>query len=275
MKQVLKILPVDLDASKCILVCEICNEGFSYVVKDDDKNTYVAIGVFQFEKSRSDDNYSVMLQNELQQQSVLSENFKKVYLIYSVEESVLIPFSLYTSSEADNVLNLIHGDLQSEVSILTDVIDENEIYNCYRITTGIFDLFKSMFPGAVTLHQYSVLIKQVPPEKDKLLIIFYPKKMVLMLNKNGTTRFINTFSYNTTEDVLYILLNTCRQFEADDIPVEISGMIEANSQTAVEIYKYFTSVNFAKLPARSNFSEQITRLPSHYFSYIFEIDACG
>ena len=74
-----------------------------------------------------------------------------------------------------------------------------------------------------------MLLKQVPAEEDKLLIIFYPKKVVVMLNKNGSTQFINTFSYTTADDVLYILLNTCKQFEAENIPVEISGMIEMNS----------------------------------------------
>ena len=96
-----------------------------------------------------------------------------------------------------------------------------------------------------------------------------------MLNKNGSLLFINTFSYNTNEDVLYILLNTCQQFEAENIAVEISGMIEINSILAEEIYKYFSSVSFAKLPAGCNFSEEIQRLPSHYFSYLFETDVCG
>ena len=200
-----------------MLVCEISNDGFSYAIKDDDKNAYVAVAAFQFEKSSRADDYSVMLRNEVQQQPLLSGDFKKVFLTYSFEESVLVPFSLYNSGKTDNVLNLIHGDLQSNASVLTDVIDENEIYNSYRIPTDILNIFKSKFPDAVTRHQYSVLIKQAPAETDKLLVIFYPKKIVLMLNKNGSILFINTFSYNTNEDVLYILLNTCKQFEAEDI----------------------------------------------------------
>ena len=273
LKAVLEILPVDLDAQKCTLVFEISNEGFSYAIKDDD-NAYVAVAVFHFDKSTGVDDYSIILQNELQRQSLLSGNFKKVYIMYSFGESVLIPFSLYNSRENNNVLNLIHGDLQNNVSVLTDVIAENGIYNSYRVPTPVLNVIKSKFPDAVNRHQYSVLLKQVPAEEDKLLIIFYPKKVVMMLNKNGSTQFINTFSYDTADDVLYILLNTCKQFEVENIPVEISGMLEMNSALSKEIHKYFSSVSFTELPAGCNYSEEITKHPSHYFSYIFAVDSC-
>ena len=273
LKPVLEILPVDIDAKKCILVCEISNEGFSYVIKDDD-NAYVALAVFQYNKSKGSDDYSNILQNELQQQPLLSGNYKKVYIMYSFGECVLIPFSLYNSHENINVLNLIHGDLQSNVSVLTDVITENGIYNSYRVSTPVLRVIKSKFPDAVNRHQYSVLLKQVPAEGNKLLIIFYLKKVVVMLHKNGGPQFINTFAYDSAEDVLYILLNTCKQFEVKNIPVEISGMIEKNSALSQDIHKYFSSVSFAELPAGCNYSEEITKHPSHYFSYIFAVDSC-
>jgi hypothetical protein len=273
LKAVLEILPVDLDAHKCTLVFEISNEGFSYAIKDDN-NAYIAVAVFHFDKSTGVDDYSIILQMELQRQPLLSGNFKKVYIMYSFGESVLIPFSLYNSRENTNVLNLIHGDLQSNISVLTDVIAENGIYNSYRVPTPAVSVIKSKFPHAVNRHQYSVLLKQVPAEEDKLLIIFYPKKVVMMLNKNGSTQFINTFSYDTADDVLYILLNTCKQFEVANIPVEINGMLEVNSGLSKEIHKYFSSVSFTKLPAGCNYSEEITRHPVHYFSYIFAVDSC-
>lgn len=272
MKAVLEILPFDLDAYKCTLVFEISNEGFSYAIKDDEKNTYVAVAVFHFDKSTGAD--PIILQNELQQQSLLAGNFGKVYLMHSFGESVLIPFSLYNSRENSNVLNLIHGDLQSNVSVLTDIIPKNRIYNCYRVSAPVLSVLKSKFPGAENIHQYSVLLQQVPAAGDKLLIIFYPKKVVIMLTKNGNTQFINTFSYDTAADVLYILLNTCKQFEVENIAVEISGMIEINSALSKEIHQYFNTISFAERPAGHNYSEEITKHPSHYFSHIFAVDSC-
>jgi uncharacterized protein YuzE len=95
----------------------------------------------------------------------------------------------------------------------------------------------------------------------------------MMLHTNGITQFINTFSYDTANDVLYIMLNTCKQFDVENIPVEITGMLEMNSSLSLEIHKYFSPVSFTQLPAGHNYSEEITKYPAHYISYIFAIDS--
>ena len=133
---------------------------------------------------------------------------------------MLIPFYLYDSQENRNALNLIHGDLQDNASILTDVIAKHEIYNSYRVSTPVLSVLKSKFPEAINRHQYTVLLKQVPAEEDKLLAIFYSKKIVVMLNKNKSTQFINTFAYTTAEEVLYILLNTCNNLRLKTSPLK-------------------------------------------------------
>ena len=66
--------------------------------------------------------------------------------MYSFAESVLIPFALYSSLENENVLNLVHGDLQNNTSVLTDLITESGVYNAYRVSTPILNVFKSKFP---------------------------------------------------------------------------------------------------------------------------------
>ena len=36
--------------------------------------------------------------------------------------------------------------------------------------------------------------------------------------------------------------------------------------------KYFDTIHFSLLPGNRNFSEEILKLPAHYFSHIFAID---
>ena len=50
MKALFEILPEGIDAANCVLVCEISNEGFSYAIKNEEQNKYVAVAVFHFEK---------------------------------------------------------------------------------------------------------------------------------------------------------------------------------------------------------------------------------
>jgi hypothetical protein len=274
MKALFEILPSGIEPDKCILVCEINNENFSYLIKNEAQNMYVALAVFEFEKSSDENEYGNILQGLIESQPLLQGIFKKVCVIYSYNESVLIPFTLYSSLENESVLNLVHGNLQNDSVVLTDLVTEDGVYNAYRVPLKIQNVINSKFPGAENIHQYSALLKQTATAGDKLFIIFYPNRILVKLNKNGHVALINSFVYNTPEDVSYILLNICKQFDVKNIPVEVSGLIERDSILFKEIYKYFEVIDFASLHGGANYSEQITRQPAHYFSHIFAYDLC-
>ncbi|MGH2647828.1 MAG: DUF3822 family protein [Ginsengibacter sp.] len=274
MNTLFEILPGSIDAVNCILICEMSNEGFSYAIKNEEQRQYVALAVYQFKNGTGPGDYGNILHEVIQAQSLLSMNFKKVYIVYSFAECVSIPFSLYSSLENENVLNLVHGDCQSNTSVLTDLVTGGGIYNAYRVSAPILNVLQSKFPDADNLHQYSVLLQQPRREGDKLNIIFYPQRIVLKLNKNSRTELLNSFTYSTAEDVSYILLNACKQFEIENVPVEVSGLIEKDSALFKELYKYFETVDLAPLPAGCSYAEEIIQQPSHYFSHIFAVDSC-
>ena len=160
MKALFEILPEGIDAANCVLICEISNEGFAYAIKNEEQNKYVAVAVFHYEKGIDDNDHESNLYLVTKAQSILAGNFRKVCIIYSFAESVLIPFALYSSMENENVINLVHGDIQTNTSILTDLVTESGVYNAYRVSTPVYNVIKSQFPFASGIHQYSVLLKQ-------------------------------------------------------------------------------------------------------------------
>ena len=274
MKVLFEILPQINASDNYILVAEISAEGFSFAVKNEDDKSYVAAAIFQFEKETDSKGHANELEELFAEQPLLTSGFKKVSISWSFKESVLIPFNLYSSLENENVINLIHGDVAPDTSILTDLIAAKGIYNAYRVPAPFYHLLQSKFPGAENTHQYSVLLNSEPSKRDGLFIIFYPNRILVMLTKNGRNEFINSFCFATPEDVSYILLNTCKQFDISKPPLEVAGLIERNSNLFKEIYKYFEVINFANLPGACNYAEEILKQPSHYFSHIFAIDPC-
>ena len=66
MKALFEILPESIDAANCILVCEISNEGFSYAIKNEEQNRYVAVAVFQFEKGTDNNDHGNILHDVIQ-----------------------------------------------------------------------------------------------------------------------------------------------------------------------------------------------------------------
>lgn len=276
MNPIFEILPLStFDAENCVLLCEVSNEGFSYCIKDEVANHALGLAIYHFEKKKPPVGFPIDLQVIFHQKEILSQKYKKVLISYSFPQSALIPFPLYNKEKNPTLMNMLHGDLYSNEMILTDVISGQSIYNCYRIPVSIFEVMQNQYQNAESTHQYSILLKNPIPENDKLSIIFYTQKMVVSLITNGKHQLINSFNYHTPEDASYILLNICHQFEIKSITLEISGLLEENSSLYKEIYKFFTEIEFTKLPAGMNYSEEITRYPPHYFSSIFTIDSCA
>lgn len=274
MRTVFEILPSSFDPETSKLLCEVSNEGFSFCIKDEEKNSFVGLGIYHFDKNKPPVGFPIALQIIFHQKEILSKKFKKVCVIYSFHESVLIPFPLYNRQKDSTLMNMMFGDLSSNQTILTDVITEQFLYNTYRVSTEISEVIQNQFQDASNMHQYSLLLKKPAMETDHLSVIFYAQKVIVCLIKDGKHQLVNTFNYQTPEDVSYVLLNICSQFKIESAHLIISGLLEENSPLYKEIYKYFTEIEFATLPEGSLYSEEITKFPSHYFSYIFAIDQC-
>ncbi|HET7117422.1 MAG TPA: DUF3822 family protein [Hanamia sp.] len=275
MRTVFEILPSSsFDAENCSLLCEVSNEGFSFCVKDEIANSFLGLAIYHYDLSKPPIGLPIDLQVLFHQKEILSGNFKNIFVVYSFPQSVLVPFSLYDSKKNSLLMNMMYGDLYANETILTDLVSNHSVYNCYRIPASVYEVVQNQYPNAVSNHQYSFLLKEPFDEKNILSVIFYSKKLIAILVKNGQLQLMQSFNYHTPEDVSYILLNICNQFYINSIKIEISGLIEENSSLYKEIYKFFTEIEFTKLPGDINYSEEIKQYPSHYFSYIFALNSC-
>lgn len=274
MRVVFEILPSDYNPENCSLICEVNNEGFSYCIKEEEANSFLGLAVHHFDQTKPAVGFPIALQVIFHQKEIFSKNFKKVCIVYSFPQSVLIPFSMYQHEKNQTVMNMMFGDVDSDDMILTDVIADQSMYNCYRLPAATFDMVKTKFPNASIAHQYSLIFKNPVVANDRLLVIFYTRKIVVDLVKDGRHKVVNTYTYHEPQDVSYILLNICQQLEIKNIHLVISGLIEENSALYKEIYKYFDDIELSGFRDGYKYSEEINALPSHYFSNIFDIDSC-
>lgn len=274
MRTVFEILPSSFDPENCSLLCEVNNQGFSYGVKDEETNSFLGIGIYQYDKNKPSVGFPISLQIIFHQKEIFSKKFRKTCIVYSFPQSVLIPFSLYDSDKNQTVMNMMFGDLDSNETILTDVLADQYLYNCYRIPSATYEVLQTQFPEASNMHQYSLLVKNASAKDEQLSVIFYSQKIVVCVVKNGKQQLVNSYKYQKAEDVSFILLNICEQFHLQNIHLEISGLIEETSSLYKEIYKYFNDIQFTSFPESYNYSEDITKFPPHYFNYIFAIDSC-
>ncbi len=274
MRTVFEIMPASANTENCTLICEFSTDGFTYVIKDEVDNIFLGVSVYHYDKAIPSVGFPIALQILFHQHPLLSKNYKKTVINYSLPQSVLTPFALYNREQSQDVLNLICGDIGDTDPLLTDVIAAQSVYNSYRVPAAVYEVIQSQFQHPVSNHQYSVLLSQPPTADNSLQIIFYAHKIVLSFIKEGKHQLINTYNYKAPEDVTYILLTICSQFDVKDIPLKISGLIEENSALFKELHKYFSTIELTSLPDDVNYHEEILKYPAHYFSHIFAIASC-
>jgi len=274
MNNVFEILPSSFDAEKCILICEVNNEGFSFCIKEPELNNFIGLGIYHFDNSKPAEGFPIALQVLFHQKEFLLKNFKRVCIVYSFPQSVLIPFSIYKRENNKTMMNLMFGDVDSNETILTDVIPVHSMYNCYRLSQSTIEVMQNHFKNSSTQHQYSLILNNPVEGQDKMIVIFYARKVVVDLQMNGKHQLINSYNYQYSEDISYVLLNIKQQFKIKNIHLVLSGLIEENSALYKEIYKYFDTIEFSGYRKDIAYSEEIKEFPSHYFSYLFEMDSC-
>lgn len=274
MKTFFEILPTSYFPEDCSLTCELSHEGISFTIKKINDQKFVGVGVYHFDKSRPQAGFPIALQILFNSKPSFTGKFRKTNIVYSLEESVLIPFQLYKSDTCTSAVDLLFGDNASQSEYLTDIVTESGYYNCFRIRKDILEVLNMQFPGALHWHQYSGLLGSYSSSEPKMLVVFYTYKMVVSVFKNGKCLLLNSYSFQNAQDVSYFLLSIRKMVGIDDIPLEVAGFIEQKSSLYNELYKYFLNISFQPLPSICEFNDEIMQFPSHYFSHLFRLDTC-
>lgn len=275
MRTLFEIIPATFYAEDCSLICQLNYDDFSCVIKNETDQEYLGVAVYHFENSRPKSSFSIALRLLLNSKDFLTRKFQRNVITFSVDESALIPYALYDRAKCSAALNLLHGDLDVDATILTDVVAEHSVYNAFRVNNDVYHLLKEYFPEAEMWHQYSALINLEARQLNKLYVTFQSHHMRVCLFLSGKCQLVNRYSYQRAEDVSYMLLNICQQFQAEDIELEISGFIEKDSSLYLELHKYFRNISFADLPELCQFREELLQYPAHYFTHLYALDVCG
>lgn len=270
LKPVFEIIPEAIFFQQTNLICEISPDGFSYVFANEIDKKFHGLSVFHF---TDDADVSKQLKAIFNEQPLLHKSYKKVFVSYTGEESALLPEELYNPEENGLLLNTLYGDLRQSTAT-TDHVAEKNIYNVYRMPAAVRQIMVDKFPSAIFSHHYSLFIKQGFATVDMLRIIFYKDTFIATLVKAGELQIINTYPYRSGADVVYYLLNICHQFKMKNMPLQIGGMIEIDSDLHKEFSHYFSEISFDTLPTEFEFTNALKELPPHYFSHLFSIALC-
>jgi hypothetical protein len=202
------------------------------------------------------------------QSSLLKKNYSETKLFYHLPETVLVPVGQFNTSVASEFVDLAFGSKASSRVNVENINIAPGIVNVYRSNENWQEIIGRHFRAVTKRHLFSKLVEQAIAGSEQLRAIFYKDSFILVAVKNKQLKFIRSFEFCSDADVLYHILNVCKQVDIDAVTatLQICGFIGKDSSTFQVLRKYLGTIktdnaSYDALPA-----EQQEQYPHHYFT---------
>jgi hypothetical protein len=261
------------------LLMEVGKQGCNCLLLDLRKMSPEIIRSYQFSHVK-DKQPEELLKEIIDEDDLFRREISDFIMIYNFEESSLIPDIYFGAEMNKELIELFHGNLEKGF-LFSEKIPWWDIHNVYRVPAGIHNLLREEFANARHWHVYSLLLKsyrmfQSDERQDLLKVIFSEDNIIALVFKKGQLQLIQSFIYREANDVIYYLLNCCKQYALNtgDLHLEVSGLIERHSLLFREASKYFVNISFEAIGDNVKVTEELSEYPIHYFSSLLKMSIC-
>ncbi len=210
---------------------------------------------------------------------LFKNNVGKIYVVHENVESVLIPTELFNANSTQEYLKLVYGEKENSICFSNQLKHEETIVNVFRIDSVLYESLCANFKISQHFHSYTSLLQLVFQHKlyqgkNWIKLVFYEKYFIVTLIKDDQLQLIQTFNYQSSEDVLYHIMNVINQHDIliDSLNVLISGKIDLDKTTYILIQQYFSNIEIEKSESGNALSEKLSAYPSHYFTSYFNVE---
>jgi hypothetical protein len=203
----------------------------------------------------------------------IQQSFYEVLVTFEHPQAVLIPGAVYKTDDSRLLLESMHGHL-SQANIISEQLAHWQIYNAYALPKELHDWTTRQFPRSRHQHLYSLFVKNmdVSSGDGTIRLDFRTDDFTVMVAKDSRLLLARSFPYAIPEDVIYELLNICRQFglSQQDTLLQLSGLIDKQSALYKDIYQYFIHVEFREASWHIPGEEY----PAHFFTSFNDLARC-
>jgi hypothetical protein len=264
------------DTKSSKLFIELGQRHLASFVIDSQTNQILEYEFFQL----TDKLTQLLISNYLVDRKFNVNVFEAVCFVHNQKEFALVPSDFYKGHLDKTILETIHGDLLP-IETKVETLSQWEVVNIYGIEKSIYSSIHAMFPNANHVHINSVYLKSifkqlVNMQEQWIKVYFYPSYFNVVVMKDAQLQIMQTFYYETADDVIYFLINLTDQFQLDvtSLHMQVSGLIEEEFMTYKELKKYFLNV---ELEINSDLKFMPNQKPMqalHYFTPLFLSSQC-
>jgi Protein of unknown function (DUF3822) len=188
------------------LLMEIGEKTFSYIFYDKGRHLFQSFRQYSLDfipgKTAMETLQDILAGDEL-----LQNKSRESYIVYNYSDSSLLPEKHFHIELNKPVTELVFGNAHKGL-LLNEKVIGWDLYTIYRVPREVHSLLQRKFAAGKYWHYYTLLLADIKKEEagDLVKVIIAADRFVTVVCKKGQLQLIQTYSYQTPEDVSYYLL---------------------------------------------------------------------
>lgn len=253
-------------------------DGFSFCLLDNLRNRFVMFR--EYNLSGREESIARQVEAIAGSDEFLSREYRKYRLVFNLEQSTIVPAALYDPAIKNDYFMLNHS-LEDDYTVSNNKLVNPDAYLLFGIRKDIFDIACRLFPEASLTHQAKPLLhssfRDARKVSGRYIRVHIDRGFfTLILIKDDTLQFFNTFRVRNDSDILYYLLNSFNRF---NIPAEetvhLSGDILKYDELYNNMLRYSSTLRFAKPQGDFSLSYIFDEMATHRYCNLFNIVSCA
>jgi hypothetical protein len=250
------------------LIVEIGFNHIALLVKSD--ANIVAFELYDIDSSKGD--WQSILNNLFSQSKVLDEIYSSTTIYVNTLEALIVPAEKFRKDSMQPYLTAVYGnadDCKYEADAIQIATHPATIF---RLPQKLDDAIKKRFIVFEYKHTYTKILENLL-SNDKMLmeilkVQFYPKTMVVTVIYGNKLMMIQSYPYNSPEDIIYYLLNIVQEFSLNvkSTPVEVSGTLDIASRHFELLENVFGRLSLETISGDGIFKEHLNVSNAHFYT---------
>jgi hypothetical protein len=193
------------------LLIEVGKTHIAFIHTNDHKKDISALELFNFNENEAGD-FSKLFAVISSDSKLLTKSYPGTVVFINNEYSLLVPVFKFNTEIAADYLDVIFGEDMFSVIHFDHLPIEPGMMNAYRVNESLLNFLQQNFTKLTIRHTYSNIIKTIVSDilaypSQCIYIQFYNTFLIATVAKDEKLQLIQSFMYQTPDDVLYHLLN--------------------------------------------------------------------
>jgi hypothetical protein len=260
-----------------LLLMEVGDRVFSYVLYNKQQQRFVGLRQYNLDFIPGKPVMEA-LQEILAGDELLQHTYREAFVVYHYTDSNLLPEKFFHIELNKPVTELVFGNAHKGL-LLSEKIPGWNVYNIYRIPREAHAVMQRKFAAGKYWHYYTIMLSGIEKQDcgdGVVKVIVASDRFVAAVFKDNALQLLQTYHYDTPDDVSYHLLAICQQCGLDNeqVLLKISGLLDEQSILYQELFKYFLKMEWEAAAGGGRLHEGFEAYPAHYFSPLLNMALC-